>query len=238
METMIAGCPVTIDGEGESLLFLPGFLCDRQIFANQISYFSRFKKVFAPSLPGFGEVKATHPLCLDDYVAVVSEIINELNSNECACGKIDVVAHSFGARIIIKLLPDERINKVVITSGAGLKPKASLKKSVKIALHKIKRRLHINTEGDGSEDYRRLDDIMKKTFVSVVNEHLDGRLKTIDNEILLLWGKDDKETPLYMAKKFEKGLKNARLSVVENAGHFVFLDKPSVFNFLVKDFLS
>lgn len=233
METMIAGCPVTVDGEGESLLFLPGFLCDRQIFVRQIEYFSQFKKVIAPSLPGFGEVKATRPLCLDDYARIVSEIIDE-----CADGKTDVVAHSFGARILLKILPDKRIDKIVITGGAGLKPKLSPKKRIKILFHKIKRRLHINTEGDGSEDYRRLDDDMKKTFVSVVNEHFDGKLVKIDNETLLLWGKDDKETPLYMAKRFEKGLKNSRLSVVENAGHFVFLDKASVFNFLVKDFLA
>ena len=79
---------------------------------------------------------------------------------------------------------------------------------------------------------------MRKTFVNVVNEHLDYKLKEIDNKTLLVWGEKDTETPLYMGKRFKRGLKNSELVTLKNAGHFAFLDCPSTFNFLVKDFLQ
>lgn len=230
---MIDDGTATVRGEGESLLFLPGFLCERSVFQNQIEYFSRFYRVVALDMPGFGNVKATKPLTLEDYAAYVSQKIDEL-----CVPPVKVVAHSFGCRVLLKLLPDERFSKLVITGGAGLKPKRGIKYRLKVAVHKAKRFLHINTERDGSDDYRRLDGIMKQTFVSVVNEFLDYKLKSVDNRALLVWGENDKETPLYLAKRMNAGLKNSSLVVVKNAGHFVFLDKPASFNFLVKDFLS
>ena len=78
---------------------------------------------------------------------------------------------------------------------------------------------------------------MKKSFIKIVNEHLDGYLDKITNPTLLIYGSEDEETPLYMAKRFNKGIKNSRLSVYEGAGHFCFIDKPLKFNLEVKEFL-
>ncbi|HBK02397.1 MAG TPA: hypothetical protein DDY77_05155 [Clostridiales bacterium] len=224
---------VTVVGEGESLLFLPGFLCGKEIFEKQITYFSRYYKVIAPSLPGFGGSKTDGEMTIGDYAEKVSSLIEEYSD-----GKVNIVAHSFGARVVLKMLPDERIGKIVITGGAGLKPKRKLSYYFKILKHKIKRKLGLDVTNDGSADYKLLPDEMKKTFVNVVNEHLDYKLKEIDNNTLLLWGEKDTETPLYMAERFKKGLKSSELVTLKNAGHFVFLDCPSTFNFLVKDFLQ
>ena len=224
---------VTVVGEGESLLFLPGFLCGKEIFDKQIAYFSRFYKVIAPSLPGFGGSKFNGETTIGDYAKKVSELIDEYSD-----GKVNIVAHSFGARIVLKILPDERIDKIIITGGAGLKPKRKLSYHFKVLKHKIKRKLGFDVSGDGSADYKLLPLDMRKTFVNVVNEHLDYKMKEIDNKTLLLWGEKDTETPLYMGKRFKKGLKNSELVIIKNAGHFAFLSCPATFNFLVKDFLK
>lgn len=224
---------VTVVGEGESLLFLPGFLCGKEIFEKQITYFSRYYKVIVPSLPGFGGSKTDGEMTIGDYAEKVSWLIDEY-----ADEKVNIVAHSFGARVVLKMLPDERVGKIVITGGAGLKPKHKLSYYFKVLKHKIKRKLGLDVSNDGSADYKLLPLDMKKTFVNVVNEHLDYKLKEIDNKTLLLWGENDTETPLYMAERFKKGLKNSELIVLKNAGHFAFSDCPSTFNFLVKDFLQ
>ena len=88
-----------------------------------------------------------------------------------------------------------------------------------------------------SSDYLALDDVMKQSFKKIVNQHLDGVLSKIQNKTLLIFGKQDKETPLYMARRLQKGIQSSTLIVFENAGHFCFLDKPIKFNTEVKEFL-
>ena len=130
-------------------------------------------------------------------------------------------------------------DKMVITGGAGLKPKNTLKKVVKRFLFKILKTFlpKDRLKRFYSSDYNSLSPIMQKSFVSVVNEHLDYCLQAIENKTFLVFGKNDKETPLYMAKKFNKNIKNSTLLVVEDAGHFCFVEKPALFNFAVKEFL-
>ena len=78
----------------------------------------------------------------------------------------------------------------------------------------------------------RLDDLLR-----FINENLDGVLNKIQTPTLLIFGKEDKETPLYMAKRYHKGLINSQLVVIKNAGHFAFIDKPHKFNREVEEFL-
>jgi pimeloyl-ACP methyl ester carboxylesterase len=75
----------------------------------------------------------------------------------------------------------------------------------------------------GSADYKSLSPVMKKTFVSVVNDHLDNLLREIAVPTLILWGKRDRETPPYMAKRIRRRVKNSRLVMLEG-GHYVYID--------------
>ena len=78
---------------------------------------------------------------------------------------------------------------------------------------------------------------MKQSFVKIVNEHLDGYLSSVETQTLIINGSLDKETPLYMAKKLNKNIKNSKLIVFKGCGHFCFIDKPNKFNMEVKEFL-
>lgn len=90
----------------------------------------------------------------------------------------------------------------------------------------------------GSSDYRKLDGIMRETFVKTVSEYLEPCLPKIPHEVLLLWGENDEAAPLYQAKRIEEGIKNAALVVIDNAGHYAFLDRPSHFVRIAKAFLT
>lgn len=176
------------------------------------------------------------PYCLDDYVEDVKDY---LQKNSIVCPH--VVAHSFGARIVLKGLYDKKFNfsKVVITGGAGLKPRFSVKKRIKKAQFNLLKRFVDKAKLTRfySPDYLALNQTMKKSFVLIVNEKLDYTLNSIDNQVLLAFGKNDKETPLYMAKRFNKGLKNSTLSVYNNSGHFCFITEKEKFNLEVREFL-
>ena len=77
---------------------------------------------------------------------------------------------------------------------------------------------------------------MKQSFIKIVNEYLDDKLTLIKNQTLILHGKRDKETPLYMAKRLNKKIVNSKLIVLKDAGHFAFIDRPHKFNTEVKEF--
>ena len=128
------------------------------------------------------------------------------------------------------------VSKLVLADAAGLKPKMSLSKRIAILKYKAAKRKGKVAENAGSSDYRALSPQMRKVFVRVVNTHLDYLLPQIDAPTLVFWGKEDKDTPPYMARRFVRGIKDSGIIMLEGAGHFAYAERSDVFNAAVKSF--
>lgn len=220
-----------------SLLFLHGYGADGKSFAPQITYLKKDYEVHYPDMTGFGDnAYMPYPYSLSDYAEEIKGYITR-NGLYKPC----VIAHSFGARVAIKLAAENSLlfDKLVLTGAAGLKPKFSLKKAVKKSLFGIAKKFVPKSRLSAfySKDYRALSPVMKESFVKIVNENLDGLIERIENPTLIIFGDKDKETPLYMAKRLNAGIKKSKLVIFKDAGHFAFLDKPMKFNAEVKEFL-
>ena len=176
------------------------------------------------------------PYSLDDYVNDVKNFVleNGLKTPH-------VIAHSFGGRIALKLANDdpEFFDKIVLTGAAGLKPKRSLKYQLKRLVFKCVKPFLRGRKPKAfySPDYLALSGVMRQSFVKIITNHLDYTLPNIQNQTLIVFGKNDKETPIYMAKRLNKGIKGSRLLLIDNAGHFCFCTKPEKFNWEVREFL-
>ena len=151
---------------------------------------------------------------------------------------VDILAHSFGVRVatILSAVECSLVHSCIFTGGAGMKPKRSIKYHYKVLRYKFCKKFGKNTDGQGSKDYLALSPAMKKVFVSVVQTHLEEYAKTINCPCLLIWGKNDDQTPMYMAERLKKLIKNSELKVIDGAGHFAFLDCPLQFFAFVKQF--
>ena len=214
-----------------------GYLSSSNCFVYQIPFFQRDFDVYAPDFKGFGNNKGMpKAYSLDDYV---DDLVRYLDDRKII--KPSVVAHSFGARVALKATyryPDI-FGKIVLTGAAGMTPKKTVKKVAKKATYKLlknflpKEKLKVFY----SSDYLALDGVMRESFVKIVSERLEYTLSSVKNPTLLIFGKDDKDTPLYMARRMHRGIINSKLLVFEKAGHFCFLDKPLKFNTEVKEFL-
>ena len=79
---------------------------------------------------------------------------------------------------------------------------------------------------------------MRETFVKSVTEYLERYLPQVPHEVLLLWGRNDDSTPVYQGERIEQGIKNAALVIIEDAGHYAFLDKPKQFAAIADAFLK
>lgn len=66
-----------------------------------------------------------------------------------------------------------------------------------------------------------------------------SKLSSLDIPVLLVWGDRDRVFPLDgYGKPLKEALPRAKLLIVKQAGHGVYLDKPGEFNELLLDFIS
>ncbi len=154
--------------------------------------------------------------------------------------KFNLIGHSFGGRvaIIIAAVCKSQTNKVVLVDSAGLKPKRKPNYYIKVWTYKIKKKMGLDTSKYGSRDYLALSPNMRKIFTNVVNTHLDDFLPNISAQTLIIFGEEDEVTPIYMAKRLNKKIKNSTLLLLPNCGHFCFLDRKLEFLEAVKNFLN
>lgn len=218
-------------------MFLHGYGCTFNTFYRQTVFFERYFSVYGLDLKGFGDNREMpYPYSLDDYILEVKEYIYKKGIKTPS-----VIAHSFGGRIAVKMAAEDEkaFDKIVLTGAAGLKPRFSLKKTLKKRTFSLLKRFLPKEKLSGfySEDYRSLSPVMRESFIKIVNEYVDGLLDRINNPTLIINGENDKETPPYSAKRFHKGIKNSKLVFIKNAGHFCFLEAPLKFNSEVREFL-
>lgn len=185
--------------------------------------------------PPFGESEEPNcPWTVEDYSIMIKQILDQEKVK-----KVAIVAHSFGGRVAIYLanLYTYIVEKMLITGGAGIKPKNTLKKFFRKIKYKIIKLFKKNAQV-GSSDYVKLSGVMKKTFSNIVGFDQTEMSKSVLCPVLLVYGQKDKETPLYMAKKLNRNIKNSELIVLKNCGHFAYLEQFSKFVNITKIFIK
>ncbi len=70
------------------------------------------------------------------------------------------------------------------------------------------------------------------------DRQLAARLPRFGGPALAVWGRDDHLVPLSHGEAYAAGLGDARLEVIDGAGHCVHLEKPDETAALIRDFLA
>lgn len=215
------------------IILLHGWGADSQIFKPIWKAFPE-RSFLCIDFPPFGKSqKKIENFNIYTYVALLMSLCEHLHIEKC-----DVLAHSFGGRVasILASIKCSLVRSCIFVGSAGLKPKRNLKYYYSIYKYKILKKLGKSTLNLGSKDYQLLDENMKKTFNSIVNEDLAPYYQSVRCKTLIVWGEKDKETPLYMAKKLHKYIKNSKLEIIKDAGHFCFLTNTLSFNKIIGKF--
>jgi pimeloyl-ACP methyl ester carboxylesterase len=199
--------------------------------------------------PGFGaNPEPQEPWGVEEYALWLLERLKSEFRNE----QLILFGHSFGARVIIKLvamlslMPQSqkpiKIEKLILTGAAGIRPKRGISYYSRVLLYKTAKKLPIGSlkeklSGAGSEDFQKTSGVMRGTFIKVVNEDLTNILRSNPYETLLIWGENDDATPLADGELMEKLMPNAGLAKIANAGHYAFLEQPGLFNAILNSYL-
>ena len=152
-----------------------------------------------------------------DYCNLVENLINLLGISN-----LNIICHSFGFRVAMLLNKKMKINKIIVTGGAGIFKVGLIRKIMmennKILLSNPRFKNLFNFIA--SDDYKSLSRIGKITFKNIVNLNLISCIK-FNSEMLLFWGKNDTSTKLWIAKKIKK-INKCEL-IVSKSDHFAYL---------------
>ena len=238
----------SIEGEGDALLLLHGWGCDRGIWKSTSEYLSRYFMVVAVDFAGFGKSEEPREVWgVEEYTRSIEALVKELG-----VVRPIVVGHSFGGRVSILYASRNSVERIILTDAAGVKPRRSLGYYRKVYTFKLMKALLPALIGKqkaqmlidqrrqkaGSSDYNRATPMMRAILSKCVNEDLCYAMPKITAPTLLFWGDMDTATPIEDAHTMECLIPNAGLVVAKGAGHFAFLEQAELWRGALKSFLK
>lgn len=231
-------------GKGKNLILLHGWGLDSSTFWPTVDLLKDNFTLWLIDLPGFGRSDIPkEAVDTKDYAKIIADFIRK---NKIS--KPTVLGHSFGGKISIRFadLHPNLIDKLILVGSSGLKRDPSFESTIAYPLAKIVHYLIPDIFNIKKiirkEFYRKIESdyenagVMKGTLLKTIKEDLTDNLKRIDNETLLIWGDSDRAVPLKYGKRMYRLLKNSKLIIMEEQGHFLHVHDPERFANYVKDF--
>lgn len=244
-----------LSGNGEPVILLHGAGAGAVTWYPSIHTISKNFQVLAPDIVGYGESdKPDAPYNKAYFSKWLKDFLKELKIS-----KAHIVGLSQGGAIALQFAIDnpEMVDKLVLVDAAGLGAKVSFWPLVGMiwmnsfpssmaSRFNSPYLLHKPTNRDPSHIGYSIDVLKSKggknafkqgrgAAVSKIPEEL---LKQIKNETLIIWGKDDKLFSVEYGEAAAKIIPNAKLRIIQDAGHLPLMDQPEIFNKILGDFLK
>lgn len=250
-----------IDAKKPSLLFLHGYLSSTFSFRHLIPLLEKDFNIYALDLPGFGnsEKNTQFHYSLENYAELTARFSQKLNIISCT-----IAGHSMGGQIALKAArkyPDLFCNVIgMSTAGYMGKLKPALRLFTYLPLSYImleiffKRKEPFDIIKDVVHHEEFIAEEMIEGYVkplrdrsffrtlALLGRHREGdlgqeELRKISQNVLLIWGEEDKIVPLSIGRRFAKDLPHASLEILPETGHLVPEERPERTAELIRDFI-
>lgn len=225
---------VTGDPSARHLVFLHGWGVNRDSLRGIGTLFQHTHCVHLIDLPGFGEAPPP-PADWDTihYTDLVQQYILDRIS-----GPVVLVGHSFGGRISVRLAARHLapVRAVVLMGVPGLPQPAFSRRRLRATWIRTLRKMAFvlrpmagqaiidwHTKKFGSKDYLAAGEL-RSVLVRVVNEDLTESAQLVASPVLLIWGMDDQETPVWLAYRYQELMgKRATLQLLPHKDHHLYV---------------
>ena len=239
-------------GKGYPLVLVHGYLGGQDMWKFQEDLKDHFELIM-PSLAGYGESsQMTAPSTIRENALEVFELLDYLKIDT-----FNLLGHSMGGMIVQEmaaLFPD-RVNKLICfgTGSIGVLPSRfetigeSRAKIIEFGLERTRKNIAKTwfmdyLIGDGYKLC--LDEGSKATTQAALAsldawDCWDGRaqLSQIKSPTLIIWAKNDRSYDWNQQEILNKGISNSSIKVIEGCAHNSHMEKPSLINDSITDFL-
>lgn len=192
-------------------------------------------------IPGLtGSLKK--PWYLNDYMVWFQKKVGDERN-------VYVLAHSFGGRVAVRfdVKNPNVIRKLILMDSAGIRPdniKAILKRASFKALAKIGKSITKSTSARKmlyslarEKDYYEADRVLAQTMHNIIEEDQRKELEFVKAHTLLIWGSNDKTTPISDGRMMNKQIMGSNLKIVDGAGHSPHYSHPEEVSRYIAEFL-
>jgi pimeloyl-ACP methyl ester carboxylesterase len=186
-------------------------------------------------LPGFGATPAPQtPIGAREYASLLLPVLDEFDAPPL------VVGHSFGGRVAVCLAAEYpgRVAGLLVTGSPLLRLAPAKNPPLAYRLARRLNKYGLVSDGSieamkkkrGSADYRAASGVMRDVLVKVVSEEYREELSRLAGPIHLLWGSEDREVPVVVARESARLVTEsggiASVEVVEGVGHMLPIQDP------------
>ncbi len=161
--------------------------------------------------------------------------------------KVILMGHSNGGRIAsyYAAINPKKVEKLILIDSAGIyrkdlyiRTKRFIFRSIAAVGKKItnsKRLKRLLYRLAGERDYLEAPDNMKKTMINLINADLTTAFRLIKTDTLIIWGRNDKVTPVSDGILIHKLIKGSRLEIINEARHSPFFTHPKEVTEIIKN---
>jgi pimeloyl-ACP methyl ester carboxylesterase len=242
-------------GQGRALVLLHGFLCDSRCWGRQLGGLSDSFRVVAWDAPGAGSssdppesfTTTSYARCLSSFL----EIIGITRAHLVGLSWGGILAQEF-----YRVAPQHIRTLILADTYAGWKgslPEPAWRERLETCLREstepadtlvAKLLPGMFTDGVPQEVREELAAIMSEfhpagfRLMSRSSAEMDTRdlLPRIGVPTLVLWGDDDRRSPMHVAEQLHTAIPDAEIAVIPDAGHVSNMEQPDAFNAHVRHF--
>ena len=233
-------------GEGEPLMLLHGLFGALSNFSDLIEHFKHTHKVIVPILPLY-DLDLLHTT-VKGLAKHVQQFIDHKGYDQ-----IHLLGNSLGGHVglVYILNHPAKIKTLILTGSSGLFENAMGDSYPKRGDYEYIRAKTAETFYDPAVATKELvDEVFEITnsrikvikiialAKSAIRNNLGDELGQIKVPTLLIWGKNDKVTPPFVAEDFHKLIPNSELAFIDQCGHAPMMEVPVAFNQILEKFLQ
>jgi pimeloyl-ACP methyl ester carboxylesterase len=233
-------------GAGEPLMLLHGLFGALSNFSDLIEHFKHTHKVIVPILPLY-DLDLLHTT-VKGLAKHVQQFIDHKGYDQ-----IHLLGNSLGGHVglVYILSHPEKIKTLTLTGSSGLFENAMGDSYPKRGDYEYIRAKTAETFYDPAVATKELvDEVFEITnsrikvikiialAKSAIRNNLGEELSQIKVPTLLIWGKNDKVTPPFVAEDFHKLITNSELAFIDQCGHAPMMEVPKAFNEILEKFLK
>lgn len=211
--------------------------------------------VWAPQLPGWADGEPPEGVAsVDDYARLIAGLLDD-----AGIGEATLVGHCVGGWLALRLAATqpERFRRLALIDPLGLSwddspavDQAGMDDEAfatamfaRLGMVATADRTGFGTQWEnvrqGPEFMRQSKgrEMLTKLADGIGDTALTKATEALTADTLLVWGVMDGVTPLAQAERLQDRMANARLAVVDGAGHLPMAERPETMNRLLRNFI-